>query len=143
MIKIKRGSYDALNSGFIALDAGQPVLATHDVINMSQTGIHSISINGSENRFFNQMQDRFYALPSEPITGVLIADPVEFSHDYPYGVQSILPMSMGGTGTSALDNEAGLIAYGNKNSLETISIQQRGFLYSTGGGEAFLNGFLS
>ena len=135
MIKIKRGSYDALNSGFISVNAGQPVLATHDVINMSRTGIHSISIDGSDGRFFNQMQDRFYALPSEPITGVLTANPVEFSYDYPYGVQSTLPMSMGGTGTSRLDNEVGLIAYGNNgNSLETISVQQSGFLYSAGGG---------
>lgn len=62
------------------------------------------------------------------------ADFIDLTTDSATG---ILPLSKGGTGTDTLDQEVGLIAYGNNGvSLETISVQNQGFLYSSGGGKS-------
>ena len=144
LIKVKRGTYEALTTSNIPIPYGQPVVGDADsgTLKSGQCG-SVLTIGDEDNLTFNSINYRYYALPSNfQQPGIVIHDPNYYNNGIPYGVMvtdtvetgvitvnngspnvsSVLPIICGGTGAGTVEGARSSLGLGNLATLDTINL---------------------
>ena len=144
LIKVKRGTYEALTTSNIPIPYGQPVVGDADsgTLKSGQCG-SVLTIGDEDNSTFNSINYRYYALPSNfQQPGIVIHDPNSYDNGIPYGVMatdtvdtgvisvengtpivtSVLPINCGGTGSYSASGARTSLGLGSLATLNSIDL---------------------